>query len=73
MEIKELIIRLNIISGNLAKLQKFKNEHNSKVKRLCYRGLLLFSDLFVGIPKMYSIIREMNCGNPNKTCSCCYS
>lgn len=66
MNIKDAIIRLNIVSGNIIKLQLFKEKQSSKFLRLFYRGMLFCSDLFVGIPKMYSIIREMNCGNPDK-------
>lgn len=65
MNIKQSIIRLNIVSGNLSKLQRFKEKHSQRIGYLLYRSILLFSDIFVGIKQMRKIIKEMNCGDPD--------
>ena len=59
MKIKELTIRLNIISGGIVKLQKFKENHPQRLSQLIFRTVLIFSDFFIGIPQMRKIIKEM--------------
>lgn len=66
MKIKDVIIRLNIISDDYIKLQSFKEKHSNKFIRLSYRFLLLFRDVFVGYLNMVSIINKMKCKNRNE-------
>lgn len=66
MSLKDNIIRLNIISGNILKLQSYKEKHHNKLSRILYRAYLLVTDFIIGIPKMKSIIKNMNCGDPSQ-------
>ena len=66
MSFKDNIIRLNIISGNIVKLQTYEVKRHNKLSRMLYRAYLLITDFIIGIPKMKSIIKNMNCGDPSQ-------
>ena len=60
--VPETIIRLDTLIYGLRKRDRIRNNFLQKVVRLLYYPL----DIIFGLPKMWSIIRKMGCGNPKE-------
>lgn len=60
--VQETIIRLDTLIYGVRKRDRIHNNFLRKVVRLLYYPL----DFIFGLPKMWSIIRKMGCGNPKE-------
>ena len=58
----EIIVRLDTLICGARKREKISNKLLRKIVRLIYYPL----DIILGLPKMWNIIRKMNCKNPEE-------
>ncbi len=66
MELSQLFFRLNVISGNYKRIERFNNQNASLFLRKLYRCLLFIGDIFIGSFRMIKYINTMKCGTPNE-------
>lgn len=64
MRLSKNLFRLNVLSGGYKKTAAFNEKHQNAVFQKLYRMWVMLQDLIIGIPRMFSYIHIMNCGNP---------
>lgn len=57
----QLLFRLNVISGNYKRIERFNQKHSNLLLQKLYRILLLPVDFSVGYWRMEKYIKTMNC------------
>ena len=62
----QLLFRLNVISGNYKRIERFNFKYPNPLIQKLYRAWLSVTDFCVGFPRMWKMIKEMDCGNPER-------